>query len=137
MSAMETTPMEPQHFALKRWVKTLQLSSSVMLLVFGSVNISQGGSNTLLGIAFIAFGLYSLAQSMFAGVVATEEGLYVRYDIRKPKFHPWENINYATSGRPMMLRLHEGKVGRIPPYIDDMDELRSMVDDTVGPPPPK
>ncbi|MCP3933967.1 MAG: hypothetical protein GY708_01195 [Actinomycetia bacterium] len=129
---MDKIPMEPQHFGLKRWFKTLQLTSSVLLIVFGTSNLFVGGWSVFLGVLFLAFGMYTLGQAMYAGVVATEEGLNVRLNMPKPRFYAWEDIDYASPGAPLTLRLLDGKLGRIPPYLNDADELRWMIDDTVG-----
>lgn len=132
---MDHTPMEPQLFRLKRWFRILQITSSFLLILFGSTNLFAGSWYVFLGIVFVGFGFYTLGQAMYAGVVATEEGLNVRLNASKPKFYAWEDIDYATPGSPLMLRLMDGKIGRLPPYLDDSDELRWMIDDTVGGPP--
>ena len=39
------------------------------------------------------------------------------------------------AGNPMAIRLVNGKILRLVPLLEDAEELRSMIDDTVGPPP--
>jgi hypothetical protein len=131
----ETEAMEPQHFRLKRWIRTVQTVSGIMVIGLGVSNL-LGPGNPIVGVFFVAFGMYALGQVVFAGVVATEEGLSVRYNIPKAKFHAWEDIEYAPASRVLMLRLKDGQMTRIPPYLEEMEELRWMIDDTVGSPPP-
>jgi len=135
VAVSEHVPMEPQRFGLKKWLRTVQTLSGGMVIGLGVLNIA-GGANPIIGAFFIFFGLFALGQVAFAGVVAFEEGLQVRYNIPKAKFFAWEDIEFAPASGVLMLRLTSGQMVRIPPYLGNSAELRSMINDTVGPPPP-
>ena len=126
-------PMEPQYFRLKRWIRIIQMVSGSLVIAVGSANIVGGAWP--IGVLFLLFGVYAIGQVVFAVVIATEEGLHVRFNIPKAKFHAWEDIAYAPDTRVLMIRKTDDTMVHVPPYLEDLGELRSMIDDTVGPPP--
>lgn len=136
--ASDDTPdddtMEPQYFRLKRWIRVIQMVSGGLVIAVGVSNFF--GGNPLIGVLFLLFGLYAIGQVFFAVVTATEEGLHVRFNIPKAKFHAWEDIDYAPDARVLMIKLKDGSMARVPPYLEELGELRAMIDDTVGAPPP-
>lgn len=132
---VDDTRMEPQHFRPKRWIRILQIASGSFVVLMGASAFGGAGGNILIGIAAVAVGTFTLGQGLYSEVVATEDDLRVRRNIWRPTIAAWEEIDYCMPGNPLAVRLVNGKVLRLIPLLDDPDELRSMIDDTVGPPP--
>ena len=126
--------MEPQYFRPKRWVRILQTAIGAIVVMMGS-NALFSPSGAVIGVAALAIGLFTLGQGVYAAVIATEDNLQIRRNIWKPVVTPWEEVDYCMPGNPLAIRLLSGKVVRMVPLLDDSAELRSMIDDTVGPPP--
>ena len=99
-------PMEPQYFRLKRWIRIIQMVSGSLVIAVGSANIVGGAWP--IGVLFLLFGVYAIGQVVFAVVIATEEGLHVRFNIPKAKFHAWEDIAYAPDTRVTIARQRAG-----------------------------
>jgi hypothetical protein len=125
--------MEPQHFKPKRWARFLQTASGALVIIMGASALQA--SSIPIGLAAIVIGMFTLGQGMYAEVTVTEDDLRVRRNMWKAVVTPWEEIDYCMRGNPIAVRLMTGKVLRLLPLIDDVNELRSMIDDTVGPPP--
>ena len=127
--------MEPQRFRPKRWVRFLQTGTGALVVFMGASSFSAPDGSALVGVLAFAIGLFTLGQGTFAEVVATEDDLRVRRNIWRPVLIPWETVDFALKGNPLALRLVSGKTVRLIPLLEDAQELRDMIDDTVGPPP--
>jgi len=126
--------MEPQYFRPKRWVRVLQTASGALVLAMGSTTLING-TGLAIGIAALLIGAFTLGQGVYSAVVATEDDIQIRRNFWKPRVTTWEEIDFCMPGSPLAIRLISGKVLRLIPMLEDSTELRSMIDDTVGPPP--
>ena len=133
--AEEFTPMEPQHFRPKRWVRWLQIISGTLVFMMGMSAFGAQNGNVLIGVAAVVVGMFTLGQGLYSAVIATEDEVFVRRNIWPAKGTAWEEIDYCMPGNPMAIRLVNGKILRLVPLLEEAEELRSMIDDTVGPPP--
>ncbi len=133
---MDAEPrMEPQHFRPKRWIRLLQIGIGSLVLMMGASALTADDGSIPMGIAAILVGTFTLGQGIYSEVVATEDNIQVRRNAWKAKILAWEEIDYCEPGNPLAVRTTEGKLVRMVPLLEEAEELRSMIDDTVGPPP--
>lgn len=129
------TPMEPQHFRPKRWVRLIQIATGSVVLLMGASALGATNGSIPIGAAAIFVGMFTLGQGIYSEVIATEDDIRVKRNIWKPVVTAWEDVDFCMPGNPMAVRLVSGKVLRMVPLLAEAEELRSMIDDTVGPPP--
>ena len=126
--------METQHFRSKRWIRMIQVTGGTFAIMIGILNLASE-VRSVFGLVAIGLGVWTLGQGFYSEIAYDDDNLYIRRNFWKPKVIPWDDIDYAMPSDPLVIKKLDGHMVRLLPFIEDSQELRDVIDDTVGPPP--